>query len=45
VTCPAGRKTTKVSRDIIEAVRHIEDVVAVWDQLGVADDYLHTATS
>ena len=42
----SGRpENDQVSRDIIEAVRHIEDVVAVWDQLGVADDHLHTATS
>ena len=35
----SGRpENDQVSRDIIEAVRRIEDVVAVWDQLGVADD-------
>jgi len=45
VTLPGRPENDQVSRDIIEAVRHIEDVVAVWDQLGVADDHLHTATS
>jgi hypothetical protein len=43
VTCPAGND--QVSRDIIEAVRHVEGVVTVWDQLSPADDHLHTATS
>jgi len=32
-------------RDVIEAVRHIESVATVWDQLVPADDHLHTATS
>jgi len=36
---------TLSGRDIIEAVRHIEGVAAVRDQLGPADDRLHTATS
>ena len=35
----------QVRRDVIEAVRHIESVVTVWDQLGPGDDHLHTATS
>jgi hypothetical protein len=33
VTCPAGND--QVSRDIIEAVRHIESIVTVCDQLGL----------
>jgi hypothetical protein len=45
VTLSGRPENDQVSRSIIEAVRHIEDVVAVWDQLGVADDHLYTATS
>jgi hypothetical protein len=45
VTLSGRPENDQVSRSIIEAVRHIEDVVAGWDQLGVADDHLYTATS
>lgn len=43
LTGPAGNGRAR--RDILEAVRHIDGVVAVRDQLGPADDGLHTATS
>jgi CBS domain-containing protein len=45
VTLSGRPETGQVGRDIIEAVRHIEGVVAVRDQLGPADNRPHTATS
>jgi CBS domain-containing protein len=45
VTLSGQPETGQVSRDIIEAVRNIDGVVAVRDELGPADDRLHTATS
>jgi len=46
VTLSGRPLTGQIGRDIIEAVRHIEGMVAVRDQLGPADedDRLHTAT-
>ena len=46
VTLSGRPLTGQIGRDIIEAVRHIEGIVAVRDQLGPADedDRLHTAT-
>ena len=46
VTLTGRPLTGQIGRDIIEAVRHIEGMVAVRDQLGPADedDRLHTAT-
>ena len=42
----SGRpETGQAGRDIIEAARHIDGVIAVRDQLGPADDRLPTATS
>ena len=45
VTLTARPETGQAGPDIIEAVRHIDGVVAVRDQLGPADDRLNTATS
>ena len=45
VTLSGWPEAGQADRDIIEAVRHIDGVVAVRDQLGPADDRLHTATS
>lgn len=45
VTVQDGIVTLSARPGIIEAVRHIEGVAAVRDQLGPADDRLHTATS
>lgn len=45
VTLSGRPETGQVGRDIIEAVRHIDGVVAVRDQLGPADNRLHPATS
>jgi hypothetical protein len=42
---PSRRVSVGRQSGIIEAVRHIEGVAAVRDQLGPADDRLHTATS
>ena len=46
VTLSGWPQTGQVGRDIIEAVRHIEGIVAVRDQLGPADEdnRPHTAT-
>ena len=46
VTLTGRPLTGQIGRDIIEAVRHVEGMVAVRDQLGPADedDRLHTAT-
>lgn len=46
VTLTGRPLTGQIGRDIVEAVRHIEGIVAVRDQLGPADedDRLHTAT-
>ena len=46
VTLSGRPSTGQIGRDVIEAVRHIEGIVAVRDQLGPAneDDRLHTAT-
>ena len=46
VTLSGRPLTGQIGRDVIEAVRHIEGIVAVRDQLGPADedDRLHTAT-
>ena len=42
----SGRpETGQAGRDIIEAVRHIDGVIAVRDQMSTADNRLHTATS
>ena len=45
VTLSGRPLTGQIGRDVIEAVRHIEGIVAVRDQLGPADedDRLHTA--
>jgi len=45
VTLTGRPETGQAGPDIIEAVRHIDGVVAVRDQLGPADDRPHTATS
>lgn len=45
VTLSGRPETGQACRDIIEAVRDIDGVVAVRDQLGPADDGLHTAAS
>jgi osmotically-inducible protein OsmY len=45
VTLSGRPGTGQAGRETIEAVRHIEAVAAVRDQLGPADDRLHTATS
>jgi len=45
VTLSGRPDTGQAARDIIEAVRDIDGIVAVRDQLGPADDCLHTATS
>jgi len=45
VTLSGRSEAGQAGRDVIEAVRHIEGVVAVRDQLGPADDRLHTAAS
>ncbi len=42
VTLSGRPDTDQAGRDAIEAVQHIEGVVAVRDQLGPADDRLHT---
>ena len=38
VTLTGRPLTGQIGRDIIEAVRHVEGIVAVRDQLGPADD-------
>jgi len=45
VTLTGRPETGRAGPDIIEAVRHIDGVVAVRDQPGPADDRPHTATS
>jgi len=45
VTLSGRPETGQAGRDIVEAVRHIEGVVAARDQLGPADDRSHTAAS
>ena len=45
VTLSGRPDTDQAGRDAIEAVQHIEGVVAVRDQLGPADDRLHTPAS
>ena len=45
VTLSGRPETGQAGRDIIEAARHIDGVIAVRDQLGPADDRLPTATS
>ncbi len=47
VTLSGRPPTGQIGRDVIEAVRHIEGIVAVRDQLGPADEdgRPHTATS
>jgi CBS domain-containing protein len=45
VTLSGRPETGQAGQDIIEAVRHIEGVVAARDQMGPADDRLHTAAS
>jgi len=46
VTLSGRPETGEVGRDIVEAVGHIEGVVAVRDELGSADEdnHLHPAT-
>jgi CBS domain-containing protein len=46
VTLSGRPLTGQIGRDVLEAVRHIEGIVAVRDQLGPADedDRLHTVT-
>jgi len=46
VTLSGRPPTGQIGRDVIEAVRHIEGIVAVRDQLGPADEdnRLHRAT-
>jgi CBS domain-containing protein len=45
VTLSGRPETGQAGRDIVEAVRHIEGVVAARDQLGPADDRPHRAAS
>ena len=45
VTLSGRPETGQAGRDIVEAVRHTEGVVAARDQLGPADDRPHTAAS